>query len=327
MIRIAAGCLLVVVLAWPALHGQDPPKGDKPTATAKERFDALVKELAAKRQKLAAEISKAKGDERKKLLEEYNGFAREYAAKVYAIAEEHPKDPAAADAVFWVVQNGTGSPVHAKADAKLKVLIAELPVQDLARRLTALRVANPAYLTAALNRARKAGDDPQAADLLAWVATAGANHAAARTAIDLLIEKHPDHAALERVARSITARTPGAENTLRKLAEKATRPPVKALATLSLARVLAARTDTLGDNPAEANKVAAEAEKFFEQAIALLKDNEAVVKQAEGDLKALRTLRVGKTAPEITAEDLDGKEFKLSDYRGKVVLLDFWGHW
>lgn len=36
---------------------------------------------------------------------------------------------------------------------------------------------------------------------------------------------------------------------------------------------------------------------------------------------------VGKPAPEIQGEDIDGVSFKLSDYRGKVVLLDFWGHW
>lgn len=35
----------------------------------------------------------------------------------------------------------------------------------------------------------------------------------------------------------------------------------------------------------------------------------------------------GKPAPEIEGEDLDGHPFKLSDYRGKVVLLDFWGDW
>jgi cytochrome oxidase Cu insertion factor (SCO1/SenC/PrrC family) len=37
--------------------------------------------------------------------------------------------------------------------------------------------------------------------------------------------------------------------------------------------------------------------------------------------------RVGRLAPEIEGEDIDGVPFKLSDYRGKVVLIDFWGHW
>ena len=31
-----------------------------------------------------------------------------------------------------------------------------------------------------------------------------------------------------------------------------------------------------------------------------------------------------RTAPRIEGEDLTGKRFKLSDFRGKVVLLDFW---
>ena len=42
---------------------------------------------------------------------------------------------------------------------------------------------------------------------------------------------------------------------------------------------------------------------------------------------AIQNLKVGGTAPEIAASDLDGVAFKLSDYRGKVVLLDFWGYW
>ena len=36
---------------------------------------------------------------------------------------------------------------------------------------------------------------------------------------------------------------------------------------------------------------------------------------------------VGKKAPEISGPDTDGVKFKLSDYKGKVVLLDFWGNW
>lgn len=36
---------------------------------------------------------------------------------------------------------------------------------------------------------------------------------------------------------------------------------------------------------------------------------------------------VGDMAPEIQGKDAAGKEFKLSDYRGQVVMLDFYGNW
>lgn len=38
-------------------------------------------------------------------------------------------------------------------------------------------------------------------------------------------------------------------------------------------------------------------------------------------------LVVGKTAPDFAARTIDGYEFKLSDFRGKAVLLDFYGFW
>ena len=38
-------------------------------------------------------------------------------------------------------------------------------------------------------------------------------------------------------------------------------------------------------------------------------------------------LNIGNTAPEIEGVDLDGVPFKLTDYRGKVVVVDFWGFW
>ena len=38
-----------------------------------------------------------------------------------------------------------------------------------------------------------------------------------------------------------------------------------------------------------------------------------------------RGLEVGDVPPEVAGFDLDGVPFRLSDYRGKVVVLEFWG--
>ncbi len=38
-------------------------------------------------------------------------------------------------------------------------------------------------------------------------------------------------------------------------------------------------------------------------------------------------IRVGDLAPDFTLQGLDGKPMKLSDYRGKAVLVNFWATW
>ena len=49
---------------------------------------------------------------------------------------------------------------------------------------------------------------------------------------------------------------------------------------------------------------------------------------AEADLiRSIRHGTVGSTLPEVTGKRLDGVEESLSDYRGRVVLLDFWATW
>jgi thiol-disulfide isomerase/thioredoxin len=48
---------------------------------------------------------------------------------------------------------------------------------------------------------------------------------------------------------------------------------------------------------------------------------------ARGTIFEIKNLSVGKTAPDIVGEDLAGVKFKLSDYRGKVVMLSFWATW
>ena len=48
---------------------------------------------------------------------------------------------------------------------------------------------------------------------------------------------------------------------------------------------------------------------------------------AKRQLDEIRRLGLGKEAPEITGKDQDGREFRLGDYRGKVVLLYFWSEY
>ena len=47
----------------------------------------------------------------------------------------------------------------------------------------------------------------------------------------------------------------------------------------------------------------------------------------KGTTSSVKSLKVGQPAPSFTVTTLDGKPLKLEDYRGKIVLLDFWATW
>jgi len=75
-----------------------------------------------------------------------------------------------------------------------------------------------------------------------------------------------------------------------------------------------------------------ESEAFFERAAEQYGDvklpyADTVGVKAKSDQHEIRHLSVGKEAPDIDGEDQDGKRFKLSDYRGKAVLLYFWSEY
>jgi thiol-disulfide isomerase/thioredoxin len=52
-----------------------------------------------------------------------------------------------------------------------------------------------------------------------------------------------------------------------------------------------------------------------------------IAEVARSELHEFRDLSVGLAAPEIEGESVDGKPLRLSDYRGKVVVLSFWATW
>jgi len=49
--------------------------------------------------------------------------------------------------------------------------------------------------------------------------------------------------------------------------------------------------------------------------------------EAKGQIDVRETFSIGMVAPDIAGIDLDGTKFALSDYKGKVLFVDFWGDW
>lgn len=49
--------------------------------------------------------------------------------------------------------------------------------------------------------------------------------------------------------------------------------------------------------------------------------------QPEQKYTASNTVQEERKAPDFTLSGIDGKKINLSDYKGKVVILDFWATW
>ncbi|MBL8889530.1 MAG: redoxin domain-containing protein [Planctomycetaceae bacterium] len=165
-------------------------------------------------------------------------------------------------------------------------------------------------------------DVPQsdvARDVYLWVVRNGATDAPNSTATKMLVEHFADLPELAPMlgflARDLSV--------LEKLVEKSKDESVKGVGTFLLAQQLANQ-----ENPALEDRV----KKLLNQvltkyATVIGVNRQPLGPQAEKLLFVLEHLSVGKVAPDISGADLDGVPFKLSDYRGKVVVIDFWGDW
>lgn len=73
-------------------------------------------------------------------------------------------------------------------------------------------------------------------------------------------------------------------------------------------------------------EAAAKADRLFADAARLAEGTDASERIGAPAFEKER-LQIGMQAPDIVGEDVDGVAFKLSDYRGKVVMIDYWGFW
>jgi hypothetical protein len=181
------------------------------------------------------------------------------------------------------------------------------------------------YATRLLALARENPQDSAALDALVWITTNCRSGAERETSLALLLKDHAKSPRMTRVAQSlIYSERTTAEPWLRSLLKEATEHEVKGWGTYALGRVLR------GEDRSGQRSIA-EAEKLFEEVAANYGDvkgyGKSLADAAKGELFELRNLGIGQTAPDIEGEDVQGKKFKLSDYRGRVVVIDFWGDW
>ena len=196
---------------------------------------------------------------------------------------------------------------------------------------TALRSRVPTVDTAAFvarfaaAAERRAGTDA-AIDYLSWIVLNGRGQRdAAQAAADAIIQDHIKSERLLPLAKSVrTARTTlGEEGSLAlcaALVEQSPHDQVKAW-TLYWRASNATRSRTASD----ADK--AQAEVDLARAAELAPPESLLAMRIAGPIFEAERLQIGMEAPDIAGEDIDGVPFKLSDYRGKVVVLDFWGDW
>lgn len=284
---------VALLLAWgPALSAADD-KPDKKDLTPAEEYKALAADFQKEQEEFYKLVREAKTDEeRQKLYDEKMPKPDKTAKRMLELAEMNPKDTGVVpDALIWVV-----------------------------------------------NFDRSGGE--------------GKNK---DKALDLLLN-HADDEKVVNICQSLTY-TPSLKNEqfIRTVVEKSTKDAAKGKALYCLGSYLkrtAEAATTIKEQPDLAKQYAdaygkdiikklqdsdpaaltKEAEKLFELVAGKypavkMYGEETLGDLAKGELFEMRNLAIGKTAPEIEADDLDGNKFKLSEYRGKVVVIDFWGNW
>jgi peroxiredoxin len=83
--------------------------------------------------------------------------------------------------------------------------------------------------------------------------------------------------------------------------------------------------DALKDKDPDVRQLAQYIQTNTKAEVAAADDAQAPVKREKRTRKPEKVeVEIGKAIPEIQGEDLDGIRFKLSEYRGKIVVLVFW---
>jgi thiol-disulfide isomerase/thioredoxin len=290
------------------------PAGVPAHTSSGDRFESLTVHYATERRAAVEALRRAKTAEERKKARAMFPSLEKYAPRFLALAEGEPDDPAAIDALLWVVeagllthdsQKGVASLVGSAMDGVLRGHLGD----DKVGRVCLCLVHYPSPLRDRFLRA--------------------------------VYERTPDRAVRGRACLALAQYL---ENKALFVQHRLDEPATEE-EKLSFAELYGGRdyVEHLRDcNPQALHD---EAERLFHEVIARYGDISYIcgVREINGgkplpqDLEHRRNLAevaesdlggfLGRRARDISGKDIDGRRFKLSDYRGKVVVLTFSGNW
>jgi hypothetical protein len=176
-------------------------------------------------------------------------------------------------------------------------------------------------------RAMKLADQfagEESVPFLIWAANNGGDKEIAKTAVDRLMKDHVKSKKLVDLAENgqmigaVLGRE-ASDQVLDRLVAENGDPMVRAWAMYWQATQLTRGKNVSDENKAKADELLAQAGK--------LAAGTSLAERIAAPAFEKEHLQIGMTVPDVVGEDVDGVKFKLSDYRGKVVVVDFWGFW
>ena len=267
---------------------QDKASPDSPTA----QFDTLRKEFDKALEAYLKRLQGASGvAEQGKIFREENPQPA-FAARFLELAEKHPKSPVAYAGLSWIVQTSEFGPAAEKPYSQAIALLATQYADHKDVEQLFERMANSPF-------------------------------ASAGQFLQAVFEKHPSPVARGRAGFHWALYLKNYTVTVDQLRA---RPDWAKSVELFVGPAMF--TQLKNTDTAQMGRKTEELFARIQKDHALIAYKKTTLgRAADAELFELRRLAVGKTAPDIEGEDTDGKRLKLSDYRGKVVVLVFWGTW
>jgi AhpC/TSA family len=287
----------------PPTQDSGQKKTDEKPRTPKEQYQAILQEYDKGMQDSFKAMREAKTDQDRAKLR----FPQPqvYGKRMLELAEKFPKDPVAEQALSWIVSNVRFGRENDKA---IRLLLTEHIQSKGLNQVAQMLGYSPA---------------PEADRDLQAILKKSPHHDVQGQACFALAQR------ANREAEQQRARAQQEESEAEKLRADAEKKPAEAESLKAKAEKSVKSAQSHKKTAQEKEK---EAESLFDRVIKEFADitwygKKTIGDGAKGTLFEMRNLAIGKTAPDIAGEDIDGKKFKLADYRGKVVLLDFWGNW